>query len=188
MSKRGRLLVFSSPSGGGKTTIIKALRKLHPEWGYSVSATTRAPRADEVDGQHYHFITREEFKKRIDAGDFLEHEEVHGYLYGTLKNETLRRLDAGETLCFDLDVLGALHVKELIPEALLIFLEPPSKEVLIERLQNRETDSPEERTRRLKRMDMELALAPKFDIRVVNDELDRVVAELDERIARGQIL
>jgi guanylate kinase len=185
LSKRGRLLVFSSPSGGGKTTVINALRERHPDWGYSVSATTREPRPGEVDGQHYHFISREEFEKRIAAGDFLEHEEVHGYLYGTLKAETLRRYEAGETLCFDLDVKGALHLKELIPEALLIFLEPPSKEVLIERLRKRLTDSPEEMARRLKRVEMELSQADKFDIRVINDSLDRVVGELNDRIAQN---
>ena len=185
MSKRGRLLVFSSPSGGGKNTIINALRQRHPDWGYSVSVTTRAPRPGEVDGQIYHFVSREEFEKKIADGDFLEYEEVHGYLYGTLKSETLRRLDSGETLCFDLDVKGALHIKKLIPEALLIFLEPPSKEVLIERLRGRLTDSPEEMERRLERMDMEIALADKFDIRVVNDDLERVVDELDSRISNS---
>jgi len=185
LSKRGRLLVFSSPSGGGKTTVINALRERHPDWGYSVSATTREPRPGEVDGQHYHFISREEFEKRIAAGDFLECEEVHGYLYGTLKTETLRRYEAGETLCFDLDVKGALHLKELIPEALLIFLEPPSKEILIDRLRKRLTDSPDEMARRLKRVEMELSQADKFDIRVVNDSLDRIVGELNDRIVEN---
>jgi guanylate kinase len=182
LSKRGRLLVFSSPSGGGKTTVINALRERHPDWGYSVSATTREPRPGEVDGQHYHFLSREEFEKKIAAGDFLEYEEVHGYLYGTLKTETLRRYEAGETLCFDLDVKGALHLKELIPDALLIFLEPPSKEILIDRLRKRLTDSPEEMARRLKRVEMELSQADKFDIHVVNDSLDRVVQDLDDKI------
>ena len=185
MSKRGRLLVFSSPAGGGKNTIINALRKRHPDWGYSVSVTTRAPRPGDVNGQNYHFVTREAFEQKIADGDFLEHEEVHGYFYGTLKSETLRRLDNGETFCFDLDVKGALHIKELIPEALLIFLKPPSKEILIERLRKRQTDSHEEIARRLERMDMELAQAPQFDICVVNDELDRVIAELDKRIAKS---
>ncbi|MBU1706569.1 guanylate kinase [bacterium] len=186
MSKRGRLLVFSSPSGGGKNTIINALRKRHPDWGYSVSVTTRQPRSGEVNGEIYHFVSREEFEKKIEAGDFLEYEEVHGYLYGTLKSETMRRLDSGETLCFDLDVKGALHIKKLIPEALLIFLKPPSKEVLLERLRGRLTDSPEEMSRRLERMDMELSLAPQFDICVVNDELERVVGELDKRMGFAQ--
>jgi guanylate kinase len=184
LSKRGRLLVFSSPSGGGKNTIINALRKRHPDWGYSVSVTTRAPRSGEVNGKIYHFVSREDFEKKITDGDFLEHEEVHGYFYGTLKSETLRRLDNGDTLCFDLDVKGALHIKELIPEALLVFLEPPSKEILLERLRKRLTDSHEEMERRLERMDMELAQAPKFDIRVVNDSLERVIVEIDERIAK----
>jgi guanylate kinase len=186
LSKRGRLLVFSSPSGGGKTTVINALRERHPDWGYSVSATTREPRPGEVDGQHYHFLSREEFEKKIAAGDFLEYEEVHGYLYGTLKTETLRRYEAGETLCFDLDVKGALHLKELIPDALLIFLEPPSKGILIDRLRKRLTDSPEEMARRLKRVEMELSQADKFDIHVVNDSLDGVVSRLDEKIVEGQ--
>jgi guanylate kinase len=182
LSERGRLLIFSSPSGGGKTTVINALRERHPDWGYSVSATTRVMRPGEVDGVNYHFITREEFQKKVAASQFLEWEEVHGYLYGTLKDVTLRRLEAGETLCFDLDVKGALHLKDLMPEAVLIFLEPPSREVLIERLRSRLTDSPEEMQRRLQRVDMELALAPRFDIRVVNDSLERVVIELNERI------
>lgn len=185
MSKRGRLLIFSSPSGGGKTTIINALRERHPDWGYSVSATTRAMRPGEVNGVNYHFISRDEFQKRVAASEFLEWEEVHGYFYGTLKDVTLRRLEAGETLCFDLDVKGALHLKDLMPEAVLVFLEPPSREVLIDRLRSRLTDSPEEMAHRLKRVDLELALAPKFDIRVVNDSLERVVAELNEQIVRS---
>ena len=183
MNDAGRLIVFAAPTGGGKSTIIHRLRELHPEWGFSVSATTRAPRPGEVDGRDYYFFSRDEFERRLQAGEFFEHEEVHGNLYGTLIRPTAERLERGEILLFDLDVKGALNLKQHFPAALTIFLRPPSREVLIARLRNRGTESPEVMAQRLARWDLELARAPQFDLQIVNDNLDLTVAEIDQAIA-----
>jgi guanylate kinase len=177
------LIVFAAPAGGGKSTVIRRLREAHPEWGFSVSATTRDPRAGEMDGREYCFLAREEFTRRVAAGEFLEHEEVHGDLYGTLKAPTFERLARGETLIFDLDVKGALNVKAAYPEALSIFLLPPSRDVLRRRLEGRRTESRESVERRLVRADMELALAPRFDVQIVNDDLETTVAGVEKAIA-----
>lgn len=179
----GRLIVFAAPAGGGKSTVIRRLRETHPDWGFSVSATTRPPRTGEVDGREYYFLTREEFERRVTAGEFLEHENVHGDLYGTLKAPTFDRLTRGETLIFDLDVKGALNVKAAYPAALSIFLLPPSRDVLQRRLEGRRTETPASVARRLARADMELALAPQFDVRILNDNLDATVIEVEKAIA-----
>lgn len=183
MSSRGRLIVVASPAGGGKSTIIRRLRENHPDWGFSISATTRPPRPGEQDGREYHFLSREEFLRRVRTAEFLEHEEVHGELYGTLIAPTRERLERGETMIFDLDVKGALSVKAEFPEAFSIFLLPPSREVLRWRLQNRGTESPELVERRLARADMELGLTDKFDIRIINDDLNTAVSETEAAIA-----
>jgi len=183
LNNRGRLIVLASPAGGGKTTVIKRLRQNHPEWGFSVSGTTRPPRAGESDGREYFFFSREEFLRRVEAGEFLEHEEVHGEFYGTLIAPTRERLDRGEIVLFDLDVKGALSLKRIFPEALSVFLLPPSRDVLRQRLESRGTESPELVERRLARADMELDLAPRFDVRVVNDNLDTCVSEVEAAIA-----
>jgi guanylate kinase len=179
----GRLIVFAAPAGGGKSTVIGRLRKAHPDWGFSVSATTRSPRPGEMDGREYYFLAREEFLRRVAVGEFLEHEEVHGEHYGTLIAPTRERLEGGETVIFDLDVKGALNLKAHFPEALSIFLLPPSRDVLRQRLEARNTESPELVERRLARADMELALAPRFDAQIVNDDLEKTVAETEAAIA-----
>ncbi|HEY3294859.1 MAG TPA: guanylate kinase [bacterium] len=183
MSK-GRLIVFAAPAGGGKSTVIGRLRTAHPDWGFSISATTRRPRPGETDGKEYYFLTREEFLRRVAADEFLEHEDVHGELYGTLIAPTRERLNRGETVIFDLDVKGALNLKAHFPEALSIFLLPPSREVLRQRLVARKTETPELVERRLARADMELALAPRFDVSIVNDQLDRTVTDTEQAIVR----
>ena len=174
--------MFAAPAGGGKSTVIKQLRERHPDWTFSVSATTRPPRPGEQDGREYVFLPRAEFERRMKAGEFLEHEEVHGELYGTLVAPTRARLERGETVIFDLDVKGALNVKKFFPEALTIFLLPPSRVALRERLIKRRTESPELIEKRLTRADMEIALAPQFDGQVVNDDLHKAVSEVDEAI------
>lgn len=179
--------MFASPAGGGKSTIIQKLRERHPDWTFSVSATTRQSRPGEVHGREYYFFTRDEFLKRVNAGEFLEHEDVHGELYGTLIVPTRERLDKRETVIFDLDVKGALNVKHYFPDALTIFVLPPSREVLRERLMQRHTETPELIEKRLSRADMELALAPKFDVQVVNDDLERAVNEVDRAIAQAHL-
>lgn len=183
MNSAGRLIVLAAPAGGGKTTVIKRLRAAHPEWGFSCSATTRAPRPDEVHGRDYYFFSRDEFLRRAAAGEFLEYEDVHGNQYGTLLAPTRERLAAGETLIFDLDVKGALKVKRFFPAALTIFLLPPSREALRARLEGRGTEPPDVMAKRLARADMELALAPQFDARVVNDDLEATVTAVAEMIA-----
>lgn len=182
MSERGWLLVFAAPAGGGKSTVIRRLREHHPEWGFSVSATTRAPRPGEQDGREYYFISRTDFERRVANGEFLEHENVHGDLYGTLIGPTRERIERGETLIFDLDVKGALNVKQAFPEAMSIFLLPPSLDVLRRRLEGRKTESPDVIERRLSRAAMEMALAPQFDVQVVNDDLEKTVATVDTAI------
>lgn len=177
MSDTGLLVVVCAPSGGGKSTIIKRLMAQNPEWTFSVSATTRPPREGEKDGREYYFLSREEFLRRVETGEFLEYEEVHGDLYGTLRAPTEERVAHGETVIFDLDVKGALSVKKSFPEALTIFLLPPSMEVLRERLMNRRTEPLATVERRLTRCGMEMKLADRFDARVVNDKLEQAVAE-----------
>jgi guanylate kinase len=178
----GRLIVFAAPAGGGKSTIIQKLRAEHPDWTFSVSATTRPPRPGEEHGREYYFFSRDEFLRRLNDGEFLEHEDVHGELYGTLIEPTRNRLAHGETVIFDLDVKGALNIKHTFPEALTIFLLPPSREILRERLRNRRTESPQLVEKRLARADLELSMAPRFDVQVVNDELVRAVNEVDRAI------
>ncbi|MBU0692845.1 guanylate kinase [bacterium] len=183
MSSRGRLIVFASPSGGGKGTVIRQLLDQHPDWGFSCSATTRAPRPGEEDGKHYYFLNRDEFQRRVAAGEFLEHEAVHSDLYGTLKSVTQERLEQGETVIFDLDVKGALSVKRHYPEAFSIFIVPPSMAVLEQRLRGRKTESEEVIRLRLTRAAMELGLADQFDVRIVNDVLEQTVADVEQAIA-----
>ena len=163
--------------------MIRRLRETHPDWGFSVSATTRAPRPGEADGREYYFLTHDDFERRVAAGEFLEHENVHGDLYGTLKAPTFERLAHGETLIFDLDVKGAVNVKAAYPAALSIFLLPPSRDVLRKRLEGRRTETPESVERRLARADMELALASQFDAQIVNDDLDTAIAKVEQAIA-----
>ncbi len=154
----GKLIVLSAPSGSGKTTIAKEIMKRFPQIGFSVSATTRAKRADEVDGRDYFFLTKEEFKRRVDAGEFVEWEELYGDFYGTLKVEVDRAIDNGRDLLFDVDVKGGLSIKRHYPAALLIFIRPPSTDALKDRLVKRQTEDPETLRKRLARVQMELEL------------------------------
>ena len=161
----GTALIFSAPSGCGKTTIINRLRVKNPQLGFSVSATSRAPRAGEENGREYYFLSQQEFRERIAQGDFLEWQEVYsGTLYGTLREE-------------------ALNVKrELGDAALTIFIAPPSLDVLRERLENRGTESPESIKKRLARAEEEIGYASRFDITIVNDVLDIAVEEAQRAI------
>jgi len=164
--------------------VIQRLMERHPDWGFSCSATTREPRPGEVDGDHYYFLSRGEFERRVDQGEFLEHEPVHGNLYGTLRTVTEERVQHGETVIFDLDVKGALSVKRAFPEAFSIFLLPPSMEVLEQRLRGRRTEDDADVKLRLSRAEMELELADRFDVRIVNDDLEQTVADVQGAIDR----
>ncbi len=188
--KRGKIIVLSAPSGTGKSSIIKKLME-YPELnlGFSVSATSRAPRGTEQHGVEYYFITHEEFKRKAEAGDFVEWEEVYpGTCYGTLKSEVERVTNAGQNLIMDIDVKGGLNVKRCFGEqAITIFILPPSKEELERRLRGRGTDAEEVIQKRLDKADFELSFAPDFDINVVNDNLDRAVEEVKEIITNDEL-
>ncbi len=181
---RGRLFVISSPSGGGKTSIIKRILQLLPKARFSVSATTRSPRAYETEGEAYWFLSRAEFEKRIREGKFIEYEEVHGEYYGTPKEPVEAGLESGDWMILDLDVKGGLQVKRLYPDSVLMFISPPSIETLRERLLSRGDESAAEIDHRLERAKMEMEAALSYDYHVVNDDLARAVTETAAIIER----
>jgi guanylate kinase len=172
------LLVVTGPSGVGKGTLIKRLRERLPNFDLSVSATTRNPRPGEEDGRDYHFLSLEEFEKRLARGDFLEHAMYAGNMYGTPRSELDRAREAGKDVVLEIEVEGARQVREALPEALQVFIAPPSDEALRERLERRSTDAPEEIERRLTRAREELAARGEFAEVIVNDDLDRAADEL----------
>jgi guanylate kinase len=180
-----KLIALAAPSGGGKSTIAAELMRRHPDIELSVSATTRPKRPVEIDGKHYYFITPDEFQRWIDEGRFIEWEEIFHNRYGTPKSEIDRVFRNGHSILFDVDVKGALSIKRQYPEALLIFIQPPSLEVLHDRLVNRKTESAESIRARVERVPMEMAMEKDFDYRVVNDNMERAVAEV-ERIVFGE--
>ena len=174
--QKGRLLIFSAPSGSGKSTIINWLMQQHPEMrmAFSISCTSRAPRGTEKDGVEYFFLTPDEFRRRIDNDEFLEHEEVYkDRFYGTLKSQVEKQLAVGENVVFDVDVVGGCNIKKFYGErALSIFIQPPSIEELKKRLINRGTDTPETIQDRVAKAQYELGFAPKFDKVIINDHLE----------------
>lgn len=185
----GKAILFSAPSGCGKTTIIHELMQgglgePYNRFEFSVSATSRAPRGQEVNGQDYYFLSHDEFMRRVQNDEFLEWEEVYaGTCYGTLKSEIDRIWDKGNIIVFDVDVNGGRNIKRFFgSDALSIFVMPPSIEVLEQRLRSRGTDSEEAITKRLGRSAEELKQAPLFDITIVNDELQRAVADTRKAI------
>lgn len=179
--RKGKIIVLSAPSGTGKSTIVGQLMAI-PELNleFSVSATSRAPRGDEQNGREYYFLTDDEFREHIDAGDFVEWEEVYkGTCYGTLASEVSRVTDKGKNLIMDIDVAGALNVKKRYgSDACIIFIMPPSIAELEKRLRNRATDNEDSIHKRLGKAEHEMQFAPKFDVRVVNDNLDQAVTEV----------
>jgi len=178
------VFVITGPSGVGKGTLIRALRERLPEVQLSVSATTRAPRPGEADGVDYHFLDDTQFDKRTAEGDFLEHASYSGRRYGTLRSEVLRRVEAGVPVVLEIEVQGARQVRERMPEAVQIFIEPPSEDALRARLVGRGTDSPDQVAARLATARDELGALEEFHHRVVNDRLEDAVGEL-EQIVRG---
>jgi guanylate kinase len=175
---RGTLFVVSSPSGGGKGTIIEHVLECVENLSYSVSYTTRAPRLKEVDGREYFFMSRETFEDMVAAGEFLEWACVHGNLYGTAKNQILAETAAGSDIILEVDVQGAASVRRLLMDSVSIFILPPSYEVLRERLIARGTDSPEELAVRLRNAPEELRQYSAFDYVIINDEVERAVNQL----------
>jgi guanylate kinase len=173
-----RVFVITGPSGVGKGTLIRTLRERMPELELSVSATTRGPRPGEADGVDYHFLSDAEFQRRVDAGEFVEHATYSGRRYGTLRSELDRRTGAGAPVVLEIEVQGARQVRETMPEAIRVFIAPPSREALRTRLVGRGTDDAEQVAARLRTADAELAAQDEFAHVVVNDRLDDAVEEL----------
>lgn len=185
-TRKGKVIVISAPSGCGKSTIISAVReKPGMDLQFSVSATNRAPRPGETDGVSYYFLSDDEFRRRLDAGDFVEYCEVYpGRFYGTLKSEVERTRDEGHDVILDIDVVGGVNVKDIFgDEAMSIFIMPPSVEELRRRLENRGTDSEERIAERVGRAEYEIGFAPRYDKVVVNDRLEDAVEETTRLIA-----
>src|SRR6476646_26403 len=179
-----RVFVITGPSGVGKGTLIRGLMARQPQLELSVSATTRSPRAGERDGEHYHFLARDEFDRRVAAGEFGEHADYAGRSYGTLRSELDDRLAAGVPVVLEIEVEGARQVRAAMPEAVQVFIAPPSLEVLRARLEGRGTDDEAEVVRRLAVAERELAAQPEFRHVVVNDDLDDALARLSAIVAR----
>lgn len=177
--KNKKVIIFSAPSGSGKTTIIKRLLTYFPDFEFSISATSRQARAGEVDGRDYYFLTKQSFEEKVNNNLFLEWEEVYaGICYGTLKSEIERIWNNDKIVVFDVDVLGGMRLKEYFgSKALSIFVMPPSIEVLEQRLRIRNTETEEAIEKRLSRSSLELQHSPKFDITVINDVLEQAVEE-----------
>ncbi|MCO5315537.1 MAG: guanylate kinase [Solirubrobacterales bacterium] len=181
-----RVFVITGPSGVGKGSLIAGLRGRIPELELSTSATTRNPRPGEVDGGDYHFLKADEFERRVERGEFLEHAAYSGNRYGTLRSEVEQRLMAGHPVVLEIEVQGARQVRDTMPEAVQVFIAPPALETLRERLEGRGTDLPEAIASRLEVAAGELAARGEFHHQVVNDDLDRAIDEL-ELIIRGKL-
>jgi len=181
MNQQGKLIIFSAPSGAGKTTIVQHLLGKIPGLEFSISATTRKPRGEEVNGKDYYFISKEEFLHRIAKKQFVEFEEVYsGTFYGTLRTEIERIWQKGKAVIFDIDVEGGMHLKRKYDgQALAIFVQPPSLDVLKERLAGRGTDSPEKLHERFIKAEKELNYAPQFDIILKNYDLQTACEEAE---------
>lgn len=175
----GKLIIFSAPSGSGKSTIINYLLTQNLNLSFSISATSRTPRGTEQNGVEYFFLTPEEFKQRIANDEFLEYEEVYkDRFYGTLKAQVEKQLAAGQNVIFDVDVVGGCNIKKFYGDrALSVFIQPPSLEELRKRLTGRGTDAPEVIESRLAKATFELSYAEKFDVVIVNDNLEKAQAE-----------
>ncbi len=168
MSKKGLLFIISGPAGSGKGTIVSRVRELAP-FEFSVSATTRAPRPGEIDGVHYHFMTKEDFEAKIASGDMLEHTKYVENYYGTPKKPVEDTLNSGKNIILDIEVQGALQVKEKMPEAIMIYVIPPDEETLVNRLRGRGTETEEVIAKRMNRAREEIATFPRYDYVVINE-------------------
>ena len=178
MGKRGKLLVISGPSGTGKSTVIRHLMAQMDGLEFSVSATTRAPRPGETDGKDYFFVTRERFDEMVANDELLEHATFVGNSYGTPRSQVEQRMDNGITVILDIEVQGAAQVKAKMPEAITVFLAPPSLEALEQRLRGRGTETEEKLRARLKTAEKELLLAPSYDYTVINNVPDDAASEI----------
>lgn len=184
--KSGKLIIFSAPSGAGKTTIVNALTERFPRLEFSISATSRQPRHNEQHGRDYYFLSAEEFRKACEEERFVEWEEVYaGTRYGTLKSEMERIWRKGNIILFDVDVMGGIRLKSIFgANALSIFVMPPSVAALRERLTGRGTDSPETIEKRIAKAEQEISYADRFDYVVINDDLQQAIAEVETLVAK----
>ena len=182
---KGKLLIFSAPSGAGKTTIVKHLLQKNFDLNFSVSATSREPRTGETHGKDYFFLSEKEFRKKIENDEFLEWEEDYkGIFYGTLKSEVERLRNSGKNVIFDVDVVGGLNIKKHYgDEALAVFVQPPSVEELKKRLRNRSTESEEKINMRIAKAEKELRYARRFDLIIINDNLDSALKIVESKVA-----
>ena len=181
-SRVGNLFVVSGPSGAGKGTLLSQVIERIPDAWVSVSATTRSPRPGEIEGVHYFFLDTDHFKSLVEQDGFLEWAQVHDNFYGTLKKSVVDHMNAGDQVILEIDVQGALQVRKALPEAHLVFIEPPSLEELEIRLRQRGTETEDVSASRMKTSEVELAQKMEYDVQVVNDDLERAVDELVEVI------
>lgn len=186
MKKRGKLFVISAPSGTGKTTVVRKLLSENPWLIESISYTTRKPRIGEKDGSDYHFVDLKKFKKLVDEDFFAEYAEVHGEYYGTPLRPIIEIISDGKNVVLDVDVQGGMSLKSKFPEAITIFLLPPSEEELNKRLRGRGTESESQIEKRLENAHLEMRFKDQYDFCVVNDDLDRTVRELAQFIKNPQ--
>ncbi|MBD2107641.1 guanylate kinase [Nodosilinea sp. FACHB-13] len=182
--RRGRLIVFTGPSGVGKGTLLRALRHRYPALKLSVSATTRSPRPGEVNGQDYYFVSRDEFRTMVEQGELLEWAEFAGNLYGTPKTPVLKEIEAGQWVILEIELEGARQVRTTFPHALQLFVLPPSLEELESRIRLRGKDADDAIQRRLQRALVEIDAASEFDEQIVNDDLEVALQQLENAIFR----
>lgn len=192
MRRKPFVLVISGPSGAGKSTFVQRLLQECTDFRFSVSATTRPIRKGEVDGREYHFLSDDDFQRRVDASEFLEHASVHGARYGTLRREVQQWLDAGYSVLLDVDVQGGVEIKRNEPGAVLVFILPPSMAALEARLRGRQTETEEKIQRRMQRAPDEIRMLAEYDYVVVNDSIEATQAQLEcivgaERLRRGRL-
>jgi guanylate kinase len=183
-NRKGRIIAISAPSGSGKTTIVRKVLKDIPELVFSVSATTRKRRKDEKEGVHYYFITEDEFRIKIDNNEFIEWEKFYDYYYGTYKKVVDNAVSSGKTIILEVDVKGALSLKKIYPDAVLIYIVPPSFDELVNRLVKRKTEDQADLQKRIDRAKMELELKDKFDYFIDNTDLEKAVKETESLIRK----
>ncbi len=181
-NSKGILFIVSAPSGTGKTTIVRRILKEFPEIVFSVSATTRKKRHNEKDGVDYFFLTEDEFRVKIEAGEFAEWEKFYDYYYGTFRNYIDKNLQNGSNVLLEIDVKGALKLKDCYPDAVLIFIVPPSFDELVNRLKNRQTEDEIDLKKRIERAELELRLKDKFDYFIHNVEIEKAVSDFKSLI------
>jgi len=184
LDSKGKLFVFSAPSGSGKTTIVRKLLNEFDDLVFSISATTRQKRGVEVEGKDYFFISEEDFKQKIENDEFIEWEKFYDYYYGTLRSFIDKQLENDKSVLLEVDVKGAVRIKKKYSNSVLIFIAPPSKEVLKERLINRKTETAEDLQKRIERAEMELEYKGKFDYVVINENLESAINEAKEIVQK----